>query len=106
MASLKDYALKAFINTVDHLGSMSYKVNCLLNEKSDEFSSIELPFSCFEQVVLDLNFQFHNLLLVVCLLSILVFLITETEKLKPKGDMLSVEAQKTHTYFSLGGSET
>ncbi|PKI51730.1 hypothetical protein CRG98_027893 [Punica granatum] len=49
MSSLKDYALKALVNTVDHLGSMSYKVNCLLNEKSDELSTIELPFSCFEQ---------------------------------------------------------
>ncbi|KAK4747939.1 hypothetical protein SAY87_014525 [Trapa incisa] len=49
MTSLKGYALKAFVNTVDHLGSMSYKVNCFLDEKSDELSTIELPFSCFEQ---------------------------------------------------------
>ncbi|KAK4758573.1 hypothetical protein SAY87_019874 [Trapa incisa] len=49
MSSLKDYALKALVNTVDHLGSMSYKVNSLLDQKSNQLSTMELPFSCFEQ---------------------------------------------------------
>ncbi|GAU21120.1 hypothetical protein TSUD_10370 [Trifolium subterraneum] len=31
--TLKDYAIKALINTVDHLGSVAYKVSDLLDEK-------------------------------------------------------------------------
>ncbi|GAY39336.1 hypothetical protein CUMW_043570 [Citrus unshiu] len=34
--TLKDYAIKALINTVDHLGSVAFKVNNLLDEKIDE----------------------------------------------------------------------
>ncbi|XP_030540324.1 protein ABIL3-like isoform X4 [Rhodamnia argentea] len=47
--TLKDYATKAFINMVDHLGSMTYKVNCLLDDKIEEASAIELRFSCVLQ---------------------------------------------------------
>ncbi|XP_056173811.1 protein ABIL2-like [Syzygium oleosum] len=47
--TLKDYVTKAFINTVDHLGSMTYKVNCLLDDKIEEASAIELRFSCVRQ---------------------------------------------------------
>lgn len=48
--TLKDYAIKALVNTVDHLGSVSYKVNDLLDEKVDEVSGTELRVSCIEQV--------------------------------------------------------
>ncbi|XP_039161371.1 protein ABIL2 isoform X2 [Eucalyptus grandis] len=47
--TLRDYATKAFISTVDHLGSMTYKVNCLLDDKIEEASAIELRFSCLQQ---------------------------------------------------------
>ncbi|KAK1302648.1 Protein ABIL3 [Acorus calamus] len=47
--TLKDYAIKAFVNTVDHLGSVSYKVNGLLDEKVEEVSGTELRVSCIEQ---------------------------------------------------------
>ncbi|KAJ6850847.1 protein ABIL3-like [Iris pallida] len=47
--TLKDYAVKALVNTVDHLGSVSYKVNGLLDEKVDEVSGTEFRFSCIEQ---------------------------------------------------------
>ncbi|KAF8027975.1 hypothetical protein BT93_E0786 [Corymbia citriodora subsp. variegata] len=47
--TLKDYVTRAFINTVDHLGSMTYKVNCLLDDKIEEASAIELKFSCVRQ---------------------------------------------------------
>lgn len=40
---------RAFINTVDHLGFMTYKVNCLLDEKIEEAYAIELRFSCVRQ---------------------------------------------------------
>nr|XP_010912285.1 putative protein ABIL2 isoform X2 [Elaeis guineensis] len=47
--TLKDYAVKALVNTVDHLGSVSFKVNGLLDEKVDEVSGTELRVSCIEQ---------------------------------------------------------
>ncbi|KAM7272614.1 hypothetical protein ACFE04_027277 [Oxalis oulophora] len=47
--TLKDYAIKAFVNTVDHLGSVTYKVNDLIDEKVDEVSRTELSVSCIEQ---------------------------------------------------------
>ncbi|KAF8412101.1 hypothetical protein HHK36_000056 [Tetracentron sinense] len=49
--TLKDYVIKALINTVDHLGSVTYKVNNLLDEKVDEGSRTELRVSCIEQVL-------------------------------------------------------
>ncbi|XP_020586169.1 protein ABIL3-like [Phalaenopsis equestris] len=49
MNTLKDYAVKALVNTVDHLGSVSYKVNGLFDEKVDEVSGAELRLSCIEQ---------------------------------------------------------
>lgn len=52
--TLKDYAIKALVNTVDHLGSVSYKVNDILDEKVDEVSGTELRVSCIEQVSFDL----------------------------------------------------
>ncbi|KAH1255660.1 Protein ABIL2 [Glycine max] len=47
--TLKDYAIKALVNTVDHLGSVTYKVNDLLDEKVVEVSVAELRVSCIEQ---------------------------------------------------------
>ncbi|XP_022773850.1 protein ABIL2-like isoform X2 [Durio zibethinus] len=47
--TLKDYAIKALVNTVDHLGSVTYKVNDLLYEKVEEVSGAELRVSCIEQ---------------------------------------------------------
>ncbi|KAJ7959360.1 Protein ABIL2 [Quillaja saponaria] len=47
--TLKDYTIKALVNTVDHLGSVTYKVNDLLDEKVDEVSGTELRVSCIEQ---------------------------------------------------------
>jgi hypothetical protein len=48
--TLKDYAIKALINTVDHLGSVAYKVSDLLDEKVNEVCGEELRLSCIEQV--------------------------------------------------------
>lgn len=47
--TLKDYAIKALVNTVDHLGSVTYKVNDLLDGNVDEVSGTELRVSCIEQ---------------------------------------------------------
>ncbi|KAH1075225.1 hypothetical protein J1N35_027553 [Gossypium stocksii] len=47
--TLKDYAIKALINTVDHLGSVAYKVNNFLDDKMVEISGMDLRLSCLEQ---------------------------------------------------------
>lgn len=47
--TLKDYALKALFNTVDHLGSLTFKANDMLEEKVVEVSGTELHISCIEQ---------------------------------------------------------
>ncbi|XP_051143827.1 protein ABIL2 isoform X2 [Andrographis paniculata] len=47
--TLKDYTIKALVNTVDHLGSVTYKVNDLLDEKVNEVSGTELRVSCIGQ---------------------------------------------------------
>ncbi|PIA59675.1 hypothetical protein AQUCO_00400518v1 [Aquilegia coerulea] len=47
--TLKDYTVKAIVNTVDHLGSITYKVTDLLDEKVDEVSGTEFRVSCIEQ---------------------------------------------------------
>ncbi|BBG98397.1 ABL interactor-like protein 3 [Prunus dulcis] len=47
--TLKDYAIKALVNTVDHLGSVTYKVNDFFDEKVDEVSGTEFRVSCIEQ---------------------------------------------------------
>ncbi|THU60620.1 hypothetical protein C4D60_Mb07t14700 [Musa balbisiana] len=49
MRSLKDYAVKAIANAVDHLGSVSYKVDNLLNSEVDEVSVATFEVSCIEQ---------------------------------------------------------
>lgn len=50
LETLKDYTVKALVNTVDHLGSVSYKVNDLLQEKIGEACVADLQISCIEQV--------------------------------------------------------
>ncbi|XP_022733556.1 protein ABIL3-like [Durio zibethinus] len=47
--TLKDYAIKALVNTVDHLGSVACKVNNFLDEKMGESSGMELRLSCLQQ---------------------------------------------------------
>ncbi|GMI75581.1 ABL interactor-like protein 2 [Hibiscus trionum] len=49
--TLKDYAVKAIVNTIDHLGSVTYMVNNFLEEKVDQVSETELQVSCVEERV-------------------------------------------------------
>ncbi|KAL8127017.1 protein ABIL3-like isoform X2 [Apium graveolens] len=51
VSTLKNYAIKALVNTVDHLGSASYKVNDFLDEKVSEVSGTEICVSSIEQRV-------------------------------------------------------
>ncbi|KAF3324601.1 putative protein ABIL2 isoform X3 [Carex littledalei] len=47
--TLKDYAIKALVNTVDHLGSVSFKVTNILEEKISQVSESDLQITCIEQ---------------------------------------------------------
>eukprot|EP01018_Ginkgo_biloba_P023169 Gb_22978 [translate_table: standard] len=47
--NLKDYAVRALVNTVDHLGSVSYKLNDLVNQQTNEVSATQLRIACLEQ---------------------------------------------------------
>ncbi|KAL6884624.1 hypothetical protein ACP4OV_010560 [Aristida adscensionis] len=49
MDNLKEYAVKALVNTVDHLGSVSFKVSSLLDQRFDEVCDANLRISCIHQ---------------------------------------------------------
>ncbi|KAL0310335.1 UNVERIFIED_CONTAM: protein ABIL4 [Sesamum calycinum] len=47
--SSKNYVAKALVNTVDHLGSVADKLNGLLDQKANQFSSTTSRVSCIER---------------------------------------------------------
>ncbi|CAL4975891.1 unnamed protein product [Urochloa decumbens] len=49
MSNLKEYAVKALVNTVDHLGSISFKVSSLIDQRFDEVADANLRVSCIQQ---------------------------------------------------------
>ncbi|KAM3406590.1 hypothetical protein ACQJBY_000579 [Aegilops geniculata] len=49
MSNLKEYAVKALVNTVDHLGSVSFKVSSLVDQRFDEVAEANLRVSCIRQ---------------------------------------------------------
>lgn len=49
LESLKDYVSKALISTIDHLGSVTSKVDCFLNENVNEVFDTNLRVLCIEQ---------------------------------------------------------
>ncbi|CAM0881375.1 unnamed protein product [Alopecurus aequalis] len=49
MSNLKEYAVKALVNTVDHLGSISFKVSSLVDQRFDEVTEANLRVSCIQQ---------------------------------------------------------
>lgn len=69
--TLKDYTMKAFINTVDHLGSITYKVNGRLDAGINKISGTELQVSCMEQVpnFLSSTKEVHNYFLCLAVVS-------------------------------------
>jgi hypothetical protein len=48
--NLKDYAIRALVNAVDHLGTVAYKLTDLLEQQTLEVSTMELRISCLNQV--------------------------------------------------------
>lgn len=49
--NLKDYAVRALVNAVDHLGTVAYKLTDLLEQQTLEVSTMELKASCLNQVI-------------------------------------------------------
>ncbi|KAH8968794.1 hypothetical protein BDL97_02G000800 [Sphagnum fallax] len=47
--NLKDYAVKALVNAVDHLGTVAYKLSDLLSQQTTEISAIELQAASLAQ---------------------------------------------------------
>ncbi|KAL4567039.1 hypothetical protein LXL04_022610 [Taraxacum kok-saghyz] len=50
--NLKDYAIRALVNAVDHLGTVAYKLTDLIDQQSSEISSTELHITCLHQQLL------------------------------------------------------
>lgn len=50
--NLKDYAIRALVNAVDHLGTVAYKLTDLLDQQTSEISSTELHLTCLHQQLL------------------------------------------------------
>ena len=48
--NLKDYAVRALVNAVDHLGTVAYKLTELLEQQTSDLSSTELKITCLNQV--------------------------------------------------------
>ena len=50
--NLKDYAVRALVNAVDHLGTVAYKLTDLYEQQASEVSTLELKVACLNQQVL------------------------------------------------------
>jgi hypothetical protein len=49
--NLKDYAVRAVVNAVDHLGTVAYKLTDLFEQQASEVSTYELKVARLSQVV-------------------------------------------------------
>jgi hypothetical protein len=50
--NLKDYAVRALVNAVDHLGTVAYKLTDLVEQQTEDVSTMELKVSCVNQKLL------------------------------------------------------
>ncbi|XAR53997.1 hypothetical protein NMG60_11028970 [Bertholletia excelsa] len=50
--NLKDYAVRALVNAVDHLGTVAYKLSDLLEQQTSDISTVEIKISCLKQQLL------------------------------------------------------
>ncbi|KAI3848664.1 hypothetical protein MKX03_024477 [Papaver bracteatum] len=50
--NLKDYAVRALVNAVDHLGTVAYKLTDLFEQQTEDISTMELKVSCLNQEIL------------------------------------------------------
>jgi len=49
--NLKDYAVRAVVNAVDHLGTVAYKLTDLFEQQASEVSTFELKVARLYQVM-------------------------------------------------------
>ncbi|KZV21869.1 hypothetical protein F511_05559 [Dorcoceras hygrometricum] len=50
--NLKDYAVRALVNAIDHLGTVAYKLSDVLEQQTLEISSMDLKVTCLNQQLL------------------------------------------------------
>ncbi|PON49609.1 ABI family [Parasponia andersonii] len=50
--NLKDYAVRALVNAVDHLGTVAYKLTDLLEQQTMDVSTMDLKVNCLNQQLL------------------------------------------------------
>lgn len=48
--NLKDYAVRALVNAIDHLGTVAYKLSDMLEQQTLDITSMELKVTCLNQV--------------------------------------------------------
>ncbi|XP_013627589.1 PREDICTED: protein ABIL3-like [Brassica oleracea var. oleracea] len=75
----KDYAIKALVNTADHLGSVTYEANEYVDEKVDQVAGTELRVACIDQVYI---YQQTGLFLILLLLAGNQYVFHMTERVK------------------------
>jgi hypothetical protein len=56
--NLKDYAVRALVNAVDHLGTVAFKLTDLYEQQASELSTIELKVASLNQVPAILAWKF------------------------------------------------
>ncbi|KAK4415889.1 protein ABIL1 [Sesamum alatum] len=50
--NLKDYAVRALVNAIDHLGTVAYKLTDILEQQTLDISSMDLKITCLNQQLL------------------------------------------------------
>ncbi|KAG8363291.1 hypothetical protein BUALT_Bualt19G0006900 [Buddleja alternifolia] len=50
--NLKDYAVRALVNAIDHLGTVAYKLSDILEQQTVDISSMDLKVTCLNQQLL------------------------------------------------------
>ncbi|KAL2552925.1 Protein ABIL1 [Forsythia ovata] len=50
--NLKNYAVRALVNAVDHLGTVAYKLTDLLDQQTLDISNVDLKITCINQQLL------------------------------------------------------
>ncbi|KAF5731761.1 putative Protein ABIL1 [Tripterygium wilfordii] len=58
--NLKDYAVRALVNAVDHLGAVAYKLTDLIEQQLLDTSTMELKVSCLNQKLLTCQTYAHK----------------------------------------------
>jgi hypothetical protein len=49
--NLKDYAVRALVNAVDHLGTVAYKLTDIFDQQSSDVAALDYKVSSLNQVI-------------------------------------------------------